>query len=326
MSLWHPHSQSVHPYKRNSPMPTRRHISQIPAKQFLNATLQFTVAAALLLSAAQIRAQSQSAATPKPEYEIVSIKPTDPNNRVGRSGLLYTADGLTGHNVGVWALFRAAYEVENYQISGAPKWFETEHYDIEAKLDAATVDEIRKLGMEKSRTLRQQMMQALLADRFNLVAHRETKDVPIYSLVIAKSGSKLQEPKPGETYEKGIKGPDGQPFKEAIFFSGRAGSLTMTAQAASTTTLASVLSGQLGRPVLDKTGLTAKYDFSFPFAPEEVQSATVPSSGVPAPAAPESNLPTLSVAIEEHLGLKLESGKGPAPIIVIDRIEKPSGN
>jgi uncharacterized protein (TIGR03435 family) len=92
------------------------------------------------------------------------------------------------------------------------------------------------------------------------------------------------------------------------------------------TSLAGVLSGQLNRPVIDKTGLTGFYDFSFPFAPEEVQSATVPSSGVPAPAAPESNLPTLSVAIEEHLGLKLESGKGPAPIIVIDRIEKPSGN
>jgi uncharacterized protein (TIGR03435 family) len=281
-----------------------------------------------ILNTIPLRAQSQPSptSTPKPEYEIVSIKPTDPTNRSGRSGLLYTADGLTAHNVGVWALVRAAYEIENYQISGAPKWFGTEHYDIEAKMDAATADEVLKLGQEKSRNLRQQMMQALLADRFNFVAHRETKDVPIYSLVISKGGSKLQEPKPDETYAKGIKGPDGQPFKEAIFFSGRAGSLTITAQAASTATLASVLSGQLGRPVLDKTGLTAKYDFSFPFAPEEVQSASVPSSGVPAPVAPESNLPALSVAIEEHLGLKLESGKGPAPIIVIDRVEKPSGN
>jgi uncharacterized protein (TIGR03435 family) len=291
-------------------------------------TTAWLIAAAVLLSAPQIRAQSRSSPSPapKPEYEIVSIKPTDPNNRVGRSGLLYTPDGFTAKNVGGWALLRAAYEVENYQISGAPKWFDTEHFDIEAKMPAALADEIQKLGLQKSQPLRQQMMQALLAARFNFVAHRETKDVPIYSLLIAKSGSKLQEPKPDETYEHGIKSPEGQPYKDAIFFSGRAGSLTITAQAASMTSLAGVLSGQLNRPVIDKTGLTGFYDFSFPFAPEEVQSATVPSSGVPAPAAPESNLPTLSVAIEEHLGLKLESGKGPAPIIVIDRIEKPSGN
>jgi uncharacterized protein (TIGR03435 family) len=281
-----------------------------------------------LLSAAPTHAQSQPSPTPtpKPEYEIVSIKPTDPNNRVGRSGLLYTPDGFTAKNVGGWALLRAAYEVENYQISGAPKWFDTEHFDIEAKMTPALADEIQKLGLQKSQPLRQQMMQALLADRFNLTAHRETKDVPIYSLVIARSGSKLQEPKPGETYDHGIKSPEGQPYKDAIFFSGRAGTITMSAQAASMTSLAGVLSGQLNRPVVDKTGLAGFYDFSFPFAPEEVQSAAVPSSGVPAPAAPESNLPTLMVAIEEHLGLKLESGKGPAPIIVIDRIEKPSGN
>ena len=278
---------------------------------------------------AQPQPQNVSATRTKYEYEIVSIKPTDPANRAGRSGLLYTADGFTGHNVGVLALVRAAYDVENYQVSGAPKWFDTEHYEIEAKMDAATADEVRKLGSEKSQTPRQQMMQALLADRFNLTAHRETKEVPIYSMVIAKGGSKLQEPKPDETYAKGIKGPDGQPFKDAIFFSGRGGMITITAQAASTTSLASVLSGRLGRPVIDKTGLTGKYDFTFPFAPEEVQSASVPSgspNGVPAPGATDSSLPTLMIAIEEQLGLKLESGKGPAALIVIDHVEKPSGN
>jgi uncharacterized protein (TIGR03435 family) len=311
-------------------MPNPRAISQSRTKLFLNATARVAAAAALLISAAPARAQSQSASTasPKREYEIISIKPTDPANRAGRSGLLYTADGLTGHNVGVMALVRAAYEVENFQISGAPKWFDSEHYEIEAKMDAATADEVRKLGPEKSQTLRQQMMQALLADRFNFTAHQETKDVPIYSMVIAKGGSKLQEPKPDETYAKGIKGPDGQPFKDAIFFSGRSPQITMMAQAASTSSLASVLAGRLGRPVIDKTGLTAKYDFSFPFAPDEVQSTSVPSgspSGLPT-TAPDSNLPTLMVAIEEHLGLKLESGKGPAALIVIDRVEKPSGN
>jgi uncharacterized protein (TIGR03435 family) len=299
----------------------------VPIKLFLSATFRLIIAPALLLSAIPIRAQSPSVPTPKPEYEIVSIKPTDPNNRIGRSGLLYTPDGFTAKNVGGWALVRAAYEVENFQISGAPKWFDTEHFDIEAKMTPALADEIQKLGLQRSQPLRQQMMQALLADRFNFVAHRETKGVPIYSLVIAKSGLKLQEPKPDESYANGIKSPEGEPYKDAIFFSGRAGSLTITAQAASMTSLAGVLSGRLNRPVIDKTGLTGFYDFSFPFAPEEVQSAAVPSgapSGVPV--APESNLPTLAVAIEEHLGLRLESGKGPAPIIVIDRIEKPSGN
>jgi uncharacterized protein (TIGR03435 family) len=302
-------------------------ISRSRTKLFLNATAKLTIVAMLLLSATQIHAQNVSAVSPQRAYEIISIKPTDPANRAGRSGLLYTADGLTGHNVGVMALVRAAYEVENFQISGAPKWFDTEHYEIEAKMDAATADEVRKLGPEKSQILRQQMMQSLLAGRFNFTAHQETKDVPIYSMVIAKGGSKLQEPKPDETYAKGIKGPDGLPFKDAIFFSGRSPQITITAQAASTASLASVLAGRLGRPVVDKTGLTGFYDFSFPFAAEEVQSAAVPAgSSNAAVAASDSSLPTLTIAIEEHLGLKLESGKGPATLIVIDRVEKPSGN
>ncbi len=223
---------------------------------------------------------------------------------------------------------RATYKVENYQISGAPKWFNTQ---------TSTTSKQNKILHARRRNPKARPAKkpasppATDADRFSPIASislrtAKPRTCPSTSLLIGKSGSKLQEPKPGEAYEHGIKSSEGEPYKDAIFFSGRAGSLTITAQAASMTSLAGVLSGRLNRPVIDKTGLTGFYDFSFPFAPEEVQSASVPSGAVPAPGAPESNLPTLSVAIEEHLGLKLESGKGPAPIIVIDRIEKPSGN
>jgi len=317
-------------------MPKFRDIFGTRAKLFLNATALLTVAVLIVfgpVSATTIRAQLQSqttsATTPALEYEVISIKPTDPANVTGRAGMLYTPDGLTAKNVGAYALVRAAYNVENYQISGAPKWFDSEHYTIEAKMDAALADEIQKLGPSNSQAQRQQMMQALLADRFKLVAHRETKDVPEFFLVIARNGSKLQGSNPDDTYEKGFKDAQGNAFTDAVFFSGRGASLTITAQAASMATLVSVLSGQLGRPVVDKTGLSGKYDFTFPFAPEEVQPAPVPSgapNAAPALAAPDSNIPTLMIAIEEHLGLKLESGKGPAALIVIDHVEKPSGN
>jgi uncharacterized protein (TIGR03435 family) len=170
------------------------------------------------------------------------------------------------------------------------------------------------------------MLQALLADRFKLSIHRETKELPVYALVAAKNGPKLQEAKADATYPNGIKGPDGVARGGMM----RIGGGEVTGQGLPIANLTRMLSQQLGRTVIDKTGLTGKYDFTLQWTPDESQGPMfkgadgAPPGGNPAP--PESSGPSLFTAIQEQLGLKLESQKGPVEIIVIDHVEKPSQN
>jgi uncharacterized protein (TIGR03435 family) len=194
-------------------------------------------------------------------------------------------------------------------------------------MDSSVADAIRKLDPEQRKDARQQMTQALLADRFKLSIHRETKELPVYALVVAKNGPKLQEAKPDATYSNGLKGPDGVARKGVM----RMGLGEVTGQGLSISSFARLLSQQLGRTVIDKTGLTANYDFTLHWTPEEGEGQLFKGTGL-APqgadsAAPaESSGPSLFSAIQEQLGLKLESQKGPVEIIVIDHVEKPSQN
>jgi uncharacterized protein (TIGR03435 family) len=167
------------------------------------------------------------------------------------------------------------------------------------------------------------MLQALLADRFKLAVHHETKDLPVYSLVIAKGGFKLQESKPDETDPQGRTG---------MHISGSSGA--MRGQLVSMASLAQFLYGRLNRTVLDKTGLTGKYDFMLKWTPDQNQMQPAggfqaTSGGAPGgqPAlVADAGAPDLFTAVQEQLGLKLESGKGPVEVIVIDHVERPSGN
>jgi uncharacterized protein (TIGR03435 family) len=159
------------------------------------------------------------------------------------------------------------------------------------------------------------MLQALLAERCKMMTHRETKDLPVFSLVIAKNGPKLVEANPDEI--------------TSISTSRNGASELITGKARSIADLARWLSVSLGCPVLDMTGLTGKYDFKLEWTPDD--APTQPSAGgaasnPPPPASVDSSGPSLFTAIQEQLGLKLESGKGPVEIIVIDHIERPSGN
>ena len=259
-------------------------------------------------------------------YDVVSIKPAAVSGADVVPGIRYTPDGMTAKAVSVRALIRRAYGIQRFQISGEPKWFDTETYDVDAKMDGALASEIEKLGPEKSQVLRQEMLRALLADRFRLIMHRDTKELPIYFLVISKNGPKLVAAVPGFIGPSDIDGPDGIRATNSVTIT-RSG--TVIGQAASIATLANSLSVQLGRPVNDRTGLTGQYDFTFKFVRDDIRPS-VPSEGVTegqlSPLAADPNGPTLSGAIQEHLGLKLESGKGPVEIIVIDHVERASGN
>jgi bla regulator protein BlaR1 len=261
----------------------------------------------------------------EPRYEVASIKP---NKSTGDMiSLMGRPDGFTGTNITLQMLIRNAYEVEDNQISGGPSWIESEKYDIEAKMDGAVADELRKLGEDQSMLERQRMLQALLADRFKLSIHFEAKEGPAYALVIAKNGPKLQEAKPGESYANGIKGFDGLPIgpRKTRMASGE-----LTVQALPMVTVARLLSMHLGRTVLDKTGLMGSYDFTLLWTPEEGETAVFNGpkySQVRADSTrPDSSGPSIFAAIQEQLGLKLESQKGPVKFLVIDHVERPSDN
>jgi bla regulator protein BlaR1 len=273
-----------------------------------------------LLNAAPSRAQPQAQDTTAaaPVYEVASIKPNRSGDNMVR--MMTKPDGFSASGGTVQMLVQDAYGVQDFQIAGAPSWFNSERYDIEAKMDGSVAEELRKLGDDQRRLERDRMLQALLADRFQLKLHRDTKELPEYALVVAKNGSKLHEAKPGDTYANGFKGPDGGGGAGMMFMGGDGG--PVTGQAIPIANLVHLLARQLGRTVVDKTGLTGNYDFTLKWAPDESQGPPGMDNGPP----PDSSGPSLFTAIQEQLGLRLEAQKGPVEILVIDHVERPSDN
>jgi uncharacterized protein (TIGR03435 family) len=265
--------------------------------------------------AAQVVATPQTAnpSAHLPAYDVASIKPGKSGNG---STLLYRLDGFTAAGLPLKFLIKEAYGIEEDQISGAPNWINSEAYDIEAKVDGADAAELERL----SEAQRKLMLQSFLGDRFKLKIHWETKQLTVLALVIAKNGPKLQEAKPGDTYPNGIKGPDGKPEGHAgpmMWGRGR-----LTGQGIEIGSLAPPLTQQLGRIVEDKTGLKSKYDIELRWT-DDATASMGPPDGRPAS---DSSGPSIFTAIQEQLGLKLDSQRAPVDVLVIDHIERPSAN
>jgi uncharacterized protein (TIGR03435 family) len=242
------------------------------------------------------------AASPAPAFEVATIKPAAPDAR-GSFIRIMPGGALQVTNMPLRMLLTFAYDVRDFQVSGGPGWVGSERYDINAKSEpsagAQTVsDDPRKMTDDQRKTAGQ------------LAIHHETKEAPIYALVVAKNGPKLQESQEGA-------GPSLMGRARGQF-EGKGALMEM---------LANVLSMQVGRPVVDKTGLTGKYDFKLEWTPDPGQGPG--PLGIPGPDAPpptDPNGPSLFAAVQEQLGLRLESTKGPVETIVIDRVEKPSEN
>jgi uncharacterized protein (TIGR03435 family) len=276
---------------------------------------------------AQSQPQNKAAPAPTYEYEAATIKPSKGPGPDHKIGMWAASDGFNAWFVTPQQMISTAYGVQAFRVSGGPNWLPSERFDIEAKMDAATADALEKLSPDQRVLTQQQMLQALLADRFQLTVHRETKELTIYTLVIAKGGPKLQEAKAGDTYPNGGTYPDGT-HAGAGSMKGSVLSGEVTAQAVPIAKLAQDLMQMLGHPVLDRTELTGVYDFKLQFTPDDrlqPPPGASPNSRIPLPSA-DSNAPSLFDALQEQLGLKLESGKGPVEVIVIDHIERPSGN
>ena len=274
---------------------------------------------------AQSQTQDKSANSGALQYDVASIKrftPGGPPNLNGFHPFVETPDGLVVRTATVKMLILRAYGVDAYQISGGPDWLNSERYDIDAKFDGTTADKLQKLSPDERILARQHMLQTILAERFNLAIHRENKELQTYSLIVGKNGPKLQEVKLEDAGPSKPKvGP--APGRIDMTVGGTGGQVRGFASPLSNLTV--MLTNYLHRPVIDKTGLTGKYDFTLRWTPDETQ-AQVSSSANGLPSADPTGGASLFTAIQEQFGLKLESAKGPIELIVIDHIERPSGN
>jgi uncharacterized protein (TIGR03435 family) len=280
------------------------------------------------------QAQSKPVNTSEFKYEVVSIKPFKSRNGEGIVRAVPGAplpavqppDGFTARDITPILLIYTAYGIfEDGGVTGEPNWTTKETFDVDAKMDSNVADALQKLSPDDRKIARQHMLQSLLADRFKLIIHREIKELPIYSLVVAKAGLKLREAKPGYTLANGKKASAGATgiwiVREGV------GTDALVGVSVPVDKIAEFLSFQTGRHVLDKTGLTGIYDFRVQFTPDE---SAPPLPLADAPDGRSVSIPDLSgpllAAIQQQLGLKLESGRGPVESIFIDHIERPSGN
>ncbi|MGA2574710.1 MAG: M56 and DUF3738 domain-containing protein [Bryobacteraceae bacterium] len=281
-----------------------------------------------LMNAPQSRAQSPAAdSKPRPTFDVASIKPD--HGGTGLFRISVEPGRFVADNATVKFLLVEAYHVKESQISGAPGWLDSEHYDVEAKLGDSSNDVQRKLNSDEQGAQVRLMLQSLLADRFKLTLHHESKELPIYALLVAKSGPKLHESAaaPDDAGPPGPLAPDGPQPRHSIRMSGR-GDLSVSAE--NLDMFADLLSHQFGRLVVNQTGLKGSYDFTLKWTPDEGQGQkmALPGGGPPRDATPppDASGPTIFTALQEQLGLKLESQKGPVDMLVIDHVERPSEN
>ena len=204
-------------------------------------------------------------------------------------------------------LITMAYDLHRLQITGAPSWFESDKYDITGKPEVPGQPNVTQLKI---------MLQKLLVDRFQLKFHREKKELSVYAITVGKTGSKLT---------KSQSDPNGLP---GLFFGRAPAGMNFNVRNATIAEVAGVLQGSvLDKPVVDQTGLSEKYDFTLKFTPDPGQMAGFGGPPQQPPAADNLDAPPdIFTAFQQQLGLKLESTKAPAEVMVIDSVAKPSEN
>ncbi len=251
---------------------------------------------------------------PRPSFEVASVKlNTNGTDREGISMPPYSSM-LTATNFKLKTLILIAYQMDEPRILGGPEWINSDGFDIVAKPSQGTFD----AGQSRL------MLQTLLEDRFKLRIRRETREVPVYVLLASKSGLKLSEAKEGSCFTVGPNSPlpppkAGQNPPTPCGGTMRGPNL-LAGGNNSMAEFVFALSNVLGRPVIDKTGYTGTFSYRLEFTPERI-------SGLPVDAGnSDPSRPSIFTAIQDQLGLKLESQKGPADVLVIDHVEKPDAN
>jgi uncharacterized protein (TIGR03435 family) len=264
-------------------------------------TLRLVALFALGIFFAGANAQAPNPTHNPPAFDVATIKPVLPDSKTSRFITMQGVNRFVVKDYSLKLLIAAAYNLSPKVISGGPEWVDSDHYDVVA----LTPGEV-----QPSRDEQMAMLRTLLSDRFKLAFHREQKEFSIYALEVAKGGSKLKE----------STAPAGDPSKlVSVVYPQR---MVLPAHNATMAEFASILQRAiLDRPVVDKTGLTGRYDFNLEWAPDETQfNGEIPAASADAPS------PPFFTAVQQQLGLRLEATKGPVAALVVDTAEKPSAD
>jgi uncharacterized protein (TIGR03435 family) len=241
-------------------------------------------------------------------FDVISVKAnrsSAPNADVGMN-----RDGFTATNIQLHELLLWAFQLqEDQQLVAEPKWTGSDRWDIQARVASEDIAALAKMTYRE----RLGMFQQIMVDRFGLKVHHETRVLPVYELVVAKGGPKMKlSPTRREDDPNGVPGDPGVLNPSRGREMGRGTMMEF---------LAEDLSDVLGRKVVDKTGLTRRYDFDLKWTPDDSAAVTGSSAG-----SGENQGPSLFTAVQEQLGLKLEPVKAPVDVVVIDHLEKPGEN
>jgi uncharacterized protein (TIGR03435 family) len=246
--------------------------------------------------------QSQTPGAKEPAFEVATIKPSTPGDRSGRFATMQGAHQFVARNYTLKYLVSFAYNIPPRLISGGPAWTDSDLYNI---LAATPGDDRPSFDEQMLMTRR------LLEDRFKLAFHRDKKELPVYLLTVVRTGSRLKE---------SAAAPDSQPVLVNRVFPNR---ILLPARNATMGQFASMLQrAVLDCPVLDKTELPGKYDFDLEWTPDDTQFG----GALPAVRPEDVEKPDFFAALQQQLGLRMESGRGPVEVLIIDTVQRPSEN
>jgi bla regulator protein BlaR1 len=257
-----------------------------------------------------------------PQFDVVSIKPHKDEGMRMMMGMRFLPE----------ILLRNAFDLSSDRILNQPEWVKSSRFDMAAKVAPEDAPKLKDLDFQH----RWAMLVPVLQDRFGLKFHHETKEMEVYTLVVAKGGPRLKEATPEELADTAPPPPPDRPGappalrKGQMMMRGSPQGMTLETRAATMTTLVRMLSQQIGSTVVDKTGLTGNYDYTLSFSPEQ-GNGMMPLAKGPAPPdggeqSQDPPAPSIFTAVQEQLGLKLVAQKEKVDVVVIDHIQQPSAN
>lgn len=255
-----------------------------------------------------------------PAFEAVSIRPTQSNLPGGVTDFRAGGEFVAENEIAL-QLIRVAYDTDVYRIIGGPDWIRRERFDVRVRANAAVTRDQTRV-----------MLQTMLAERFRLRARRETRELPTFELVRSRSdgapGPRLRPAKDGECADRGPQPVGVRPGDPPSCGLLPAGFGRMSGRRVPLSLLTTQLSSMMGRVVVDRTRLTGMFDIDLEWQPGEAQVAAVavltPPGGTPPTFDP--NRPGITTALEDQLGLRLQSATGPVEVVVVESIERPTAN
>jgi len=292
----------------------------------------YLVGAAVVAAGVVAAAQAPAPPASSPSFEVATIKPADPSSQ-GQFVRRQPGGRMSTSNMPLRELVRFAYAVQDFQLDGVPAWASNERYDINAKAEGDLPP--MPPGSESDPMIL--MFRSLLAERFQLKVHRETRDMPVYALIRLRAERLGPGLEPSKLDCQAIVsaaqaaaragGPPPQPpppdEKGRPSCGIRGGFGTLAGNGFAMAQLVNTLAQLVRRTVVDRTGLTGPWAFDLKFAMDANQMPFAPPPGVQLPPI-DPDAPSIFTAVEEQLGLKLESTRGPVDMVIVDRLERPT--